>query len=56
MESEKRFAAFDRAGKQPSPRQKAVIWDEVSVEVQKVYQEAGMERLYAQLRTQIRKN
>jgi hypothetical protein len=56
MESEKRFAAFDRAGKQPSPRQKAAIWDEVSVEVQKVYQEAGMERLYAQLRTQIRKN
>jgi hypothetical protein len=55
VESERRFAAFDKAGKQPSPQQTATIWEEVSAEVQKVYEEMGMENLYAQLRTQIRK-
>ena len=55
IESENRFAAFDRAGKQPTPQQKAAIWKEVSAEVQKVYEGMGMENLYSQLRTQIRK-
>lgn len=55
VESEKRFATFDRTGQQPSPQQKAAIWEEVSKEVQKVYVQIGMEDLYAQLRAQIRK-
>jgi hypothetical protein len=54
-ESEKRFAAFDQARKQPTPQQAAAMWDEVSAEVQKVYEQTGMENLYARLRTQIRK-
>ncbi len=55
VESEKRFATFDQLGRQPSPQQKAVIWQEVSSEVQKVYEGMNIENLYAQLRTQIRK-
>lgn len=55
VESERRFAAFDRIAQQPSSQQKAAIWQEVSTEIRKVYEEANMESLYAQLRTQIRK-
>lgn len=55
IESEKRFATFEQLGGQPSPQQKAAIWEEVSAEIQKVYEGTGMESLYAQLRTRIRK-
>lgn len=55
VESEKRFSPFDQRGIHPSPQQKAAIWEEVSAEVRKVYEVRGMENLYAQLRTQIRK-
>jgi hypothetical protein len=54
-ESEKRFTPFDQRGQQPTPQQTAAIWKEVSAEVQQVYEEMSMEGLYAQLRTQIRK-
>lgn len=55
VESEKRFAAFDRAGVEATPQQKTAIWEEVSVKVQHAYEQSEMENLYAQLRRQIRK-
>ena len=54
-ETEKRFAPFDQRRVHPSPQQKEVIWREVSAEIRKVYDDVGMEQLYAHLRIQIRK-
>ena len=53
-ESEKRFAPFERSGEEPSLEQKVVIWEEVRSEVQRVYEQQGMEHLYRQVRNQIR--
>lgn len=55
-ESERRFAGFERdnPGREPSPEEKAAIWEEVRAEVQKVYEEQDIERLYSQLRNQVR--
>lgn len=53
-ESEKRFASFDLSDGEPTPEQKIAIWEEVRGEVQKVYEQQGMEKLYAQVRNQIR--
>lgn len=56
-ENERRFAEFKRRnpGKErPTPEQAAVIWEEVRAEVQKVYEEQGIEKLYRRLRNQVR--
>lgn len=55
-ESERRFADLERDNpdQSPSPEQKAAIWEEVRAEVQKVYEEQGIEGLYRQLRNQVR--
>lgn len=55
IESEKRFATFRQLDKEPSKQQKEAIWEEVRAEVQKAYEGTGMESLYDQLRTQIKK-
>jgi hypothetical protein len=54
LESEQRFVEFDRKYKEPSLEQKIAIWEEVRVEVQKIYDELGMEQRYSQLRNRIR--
>ena len=54
LESERRFVEFDRKNKEPSLEQKVAIWEEVRAEVQKLYDELGMEQLYSQLRNRIR--
>ena len=53
-ESEKRFASFVLSDGEPTPEQKIAIWEEVRGEVQKVYEQQSMEKLYAQVRNQIR--
>jgi hypothetical protein len=54
MESEQRFVEFELMDEEPSPEQKLAIWEEVRAEVQKLYDELGMELLYSQLRNRIR--
>ncbi len=55
-ESERRFAGFERdnPGREPSREEKEAIWEEVRAEVQKVYEQQGIEQLYGQLRNQVR--
>ncbi len=45
---------FDRSGEELTPEQKISIWEEVRNEVQKVYEQQGIEQIYAQVRNQIR--
>src|SRR5215204_6542333 len=55
-ESEQRFQEYERnnPNQEPSPEQKAAIWEEVRAKVQKVFEGQGIVQLYFQLRNQIK--